>query len=235
MWHGPVKCCSHHQPLLLAGQGPSPSIGDVLLGAQVSFRWYGEGWSSVRRQPERPDHVYCNVCNPFQARSSIMTSQALCDAVLKDTADFYNGVHQGTLPAVSFVKPSALNDGHPASSKFSISRHSSARSAPSCGRTPNSGLPPLCSSRPMKRAAITTSATSNRWISSVTDQIPLIVVSPFSTGGRVTHSYTDRVSILKFIEANWSCRRSRTQPGQPAKSNASDRQSVCSDEYPGDR
>jgi phospholipase C len=49
-----------------------------------------------------------------------MTSQALRDAVLKDTADFYNGVHQGTLPAVSFVKPSALNDGHPASSKFSI-------------------------------------------------------------------------------------------------------------------
>ena len=35
-------------------------------------------------------------------------------------------------------------------------------------------------------------------------QIPLIVVSPFSTGGHVTHSYTDHVSILKFIEANWS-------------------------------
>ena len=35
-------------------------------------------------------------------------------------------------------------------------------------------------------------------------RVPLIVVSPFSTGGRVAHSYTDRVSILKFIEANWS-------------------------------
>ena len=30
-----------------------------------------------------------------------------------------------------------------------------------------------------------------------------IVVSPFSTGGHIIHSYTDHVSILKFIEANW--------------------------------
>jgi phospholipase C len=29
-------------------------------------------------------------------------------------------------------------------------------------------------------------------------------VSPYSTGGHVNHSYTDHVSILKFIEKNWS-------------------------------
>jgi phospholipase C len=32
---------------------------------------------------------------------------------------------------------------------------------------------------------------------------PLIAVSPYSTGGRVVHNYTDHVSILKFIERNW--------------------------------
>jgi len=32
----------------------------------------------------------------------------------------------------------------------------------------------------------------------------MIVVSPYATGGRVLHSYTDHVSILKFIEKNWS-------------------------------
>jgi phospholipase C len=41
----------------------------------------------------------------------------------------------------------------------------------------------------------------------------LIVVSPFSIGGHVSHSYTDHVSILKFIERNWQLkpltRRSR--------------------------
>ena len=28
-------------------------------------------------------------------------------------------------------------------------------------------------------------------------------MSPYSKGGRVVHSYTDHVSILKFIEHNW--------------------------------
>jgi hypothetical protein len=35
------------------------------------------------------------------------------------------------------------------------------------------------------------------------------VVSPYSTGGRVVHSYTDHVSILKFIERNLSGSRGR--------------------------
>jgi phospholipase C len=35
-------------------------------------------------------------------------------------------------------------------------------------------------------------------------RIPLIVVSPYSQGGKVVHSYYDHVSILKFIEKNWS-------------------------------
>ncbi len=34
-------------------------------------------------------------------------------------------------------------------------------------------------------------------------RIPLIVVSPFSRGGHVNHTYTDHASILKFIERNW--------------------------------
>ena len=34
-------------------------------------------------------------------------------------------------------------------------------------------------------------------------RIPLIVVSPYSRGGHVNHSYADHVSILKFIEKNW--------------------------------
>ena len=34
--------------------------------------------------------------------------------------------------------------------------------------------------------------------------MPLIVVSPYSEGGRIIHSYADHVSLLKFIEKNWS-------------------------------
>jgi phospholipase C len=34
-------------------------------------------------------------------------------------------------------------------------------------------------------------------------RIPMIVVSPYSTGGHISHTYTDHVSTLKFIERNW--------------------------------
>jgi phospholipase C len=37
-------------------------------------------------------------------------------------------------------------------------------------------------------------------------RIPLIVVSPFTKGGHVNHTYADHVSILKFIERNWFLR-----------------------------
>ena len=34
-------------------------------------------------------------------------------------------------------------------------------------------------------------------------RIPFLVVSPYSKGGRVVHTYYDHVSVLKFIERNW--------------------------------
>ena len=37
-------------------------------------------------------------------------------------------------------------------------------------------------------------------------RIPFLVISPFSQGGKVSHTYTDHVSILKFIERNWRLR-----------------------------
>jgi len=35
-------------------------------------------------------------------------------------------------------------------------------------------------------------------------RIPLIIVSPFTQGGHVSHSYSDHVSLTKFIERNWN-------------------------------
>ncbi|HEY0341068.1 MAG TPA: alkaline phosphatase family protein, partial [Steroidobacteraceae bacterium] len=32
---------------------------------------------------------------------------------------------------------------------------------------------------------------------------PLIVVSKYTEAGHISHSYSDHVSILKFIERNW--------------------------------
>jgi len=34
-------------------------------------------------------------------------------------------------------------------------------------------------------------------------RIPLIAISNFSRGGHISHSYSDHVSLMKFIERNW--------------------------------
>ena len=66
-------------------------------------------------------------------------------------------------------------------------------------------------------------------------RIPLLVVSPYSHIGPVGHVYYDHVSLLKFIERNWSLptvtKRSRDNlPEPPARR----RESVRSANYAGD-
>jgi phospholipase C len=34
-------------------------------------------------------------------------------------------------------------------------------------------------------------------------RIPMIAVSPFSTGGRISHVYNEHSSFVKFVERNW--------------------------------
>jgi phospholipase C len=34
-------------------------------------------------------------------------------------------------------------------------------------------------------------------------RIPLLILSPFTAGGKINHVYGDHVSLLKFIERNW--------------------------------
>lgn len=49
-----------------------------------------------------------------------------------------------------------------------------------------------------------TRVTSSRSISSAMVLAFLIIVSKYSKGGHVSHEYGDHVSLIKFIEKNWS-------------------------------
>ncbi len=35
-------------------------------------------------------------------------------------------------------------------------------------------------------------------------RMPILILSPYSTGGKIYHNYGDHVSLLKFIERNWA-------------------------------
>jgi phospholipase C len=64
--------------------------------------------------------AYCNICNFESYATKIMGDPAQRAAHIKDATDFFAAVDSDSLPAVSFVKPDGLLDGHPASSKIDL-------------------------------------------------------------------------------------------------------------------
>ena len=183
----------------------TPSIGDDLYANAVSFAWFGEGWNQAAANPSSPNNVYCNICNPFNYQTKFMADQSLREGVNRDTSDFYATLDADMLPAVSFVKPSGVNDGHPASSRPDILEAFVKKVVTQLQKHPDL----------WKTTAvfITVDEGGGYYDSGYIQaldffgdgtRIPLIVVSPYSTGGHVKHSYTDHVSILKFIEKNWN-------------------------------
>jgi phospholipase C len=189
------------------------SIADLLMANGVSWKYYGDQWDSYLTDKYQinfgtvgaKSDQYCNICNPFQYETEIMADASVRTAHLKDTADFYEDLKTGNLPAVSYVKPSGWVDGHPASSKLDLFE----------------GF--------VKKVVNDLKANEELWESTTIfvtvdegggyydagyiqpldffgdgPRIPMIVVSPYTSAGHISHSYTDHVSILKFIERNWN-------------------------------
>lgn len=104
------------------------SIGDEMIAKYVSWKYYGDQWNNYVPDPYQLNYgaigkktdEYCTICNPFQYDTSIMANASVRDAHIQDTTNLYEDIARGTLPAVSFVKPSGLVDGHPASSKLDL-------------------------------------------------------------------------------------------------------------------
>ncbi len=149
--------------------------------------------------------AYCAGCNPFQYSKSIMANPAARQAHLKDTTDLIASIRNNTLPAVSFGKPDGLLDGHPASSKTDLFESYVSHILEALDANP--------ALRAETAVFVTWDEAGGYWDSGYIQPIdyfgdgprmPLLILSAYSTGGRIYHGYGDHVSLLKFIERNWS-------------------------------
>ncbi|HEY0702204.1 MAG TPA: alkaline phosphatase family protein [Candidatus Acidoferrales bacterium] len=190
-----------------------PSIGDTMLKSNVSWKYYGDQWNNYVNDPYQLNYGavganaddYCNICNPFQYDTSIMADATIRTAHIQDTTNLYADIQSGALPAVSFVKPSGLVDGHPASSKLDLFEGFTKKIVDEVMSNPTLAA---------NTAIFITFDEGGGYYDSGYVQpldffgdgtrIPMIVVSAYSKGGTITHNYSDHVSILKFIERNWS-------------------------------
>jgi phospholipase C len=198
-----------------AGIGPftlppttQPHIGDDLSAHGVSWVYFGERWNQYVTDPipasNPTGYLYCNICNPFQYSTSTMTNAANRQHHIRDTDELYDAIADGTLPAVSIVKPDTFNDGHPASSKVDLFESFSEKIVEAVQANPQ-----LWQSTAI---FITVDEGGGYYDSGYVQpvdyfgdgtSIPLLVVSPYTVGGKVSHEYADHVSITKFIERNW--------------------------------
>jgi phospholipase C len=207
---------------------PSPvkTIGDALTEKNISWAYFGGSYNdavilsneAVAANPANPSltmaaltdpaHAlgvtYCQICNPFQYAASIMGDSAQRTAHIKDTADLITDIQQNTLPAVSVGKPDGLLDGHPQSSKIDLFEAYVENILDALEANPQL--------KAETAVFITWDEAGGYWDSGFVQifdyfgdgsRLPLLVLSPYSTGGKVNHSYADHVSLLKFIERNW--------------------------------
>jgi phospholipase C len=189
------------------------SIGDVLNEAGVSWKYYGDQWNSYLGDKLQLQYgtvgaasdQYCNICNPFQYETAMMADAAVRTAHMKDTIDLYDDIQTGNLPAISWVKPSGWVDGHPASSKLDLFEGFAKKI-----------VTMVQANRDLWNSTaifITVDEGGGYYDSGYVQnldffgdgtRIPLLVVSPFTESGHISHSYSDHVSTLKFIERNWN-------------------------------
>jgi phospholipase C len=176
------------------------SIGDVLTAHKIPWKYYGGGFNADGTASPL-NGSYCNICNPFEYESNYPTVVA---DHMRDVTDLFTDIANGTLPAVSYVKPDGTMDGHPASSKWTLFEAFVKN------------IVELAKSHPEQWAETAIFVTVDEgggyydsgFIQPVDffgtgPRIPMIAVSPFSRGGHVSHVYNEHSSFVKFIERNW--------------------------------
>jgi phospholipase C len=189
-------------PPFSIGPQTIPTIGDALSANNIPWRYYGGGFNVAAHDPPE-NELYCAICNGFQYARSIMTTSLRQNLV--DLTQFYTDVANNQLPAISFIKPDVLLDGHPGSS-----------------------TPPLYEAF-VRKIVNSVKANDQLWSDTAIlitfdesgglydsgyiqpidffgdgPRTVLIAVSPIAKRGYVDHTYADHASILKFIEWNWN-------------------------------
>ena len=178
-----------------------PNLATLLNKHDISWKYYGEGWDNGTEAGE--NGTFCNICDPFLYSTQIMTNPVY-RANNQDIENLYSDIQNNTLPAVSIVKPDGYLDGHPASSKLDLFEGFSQKIITMVQANPSV----------WKDTAVMITFDEgggfydSGYVQTIDffgdgTRIPLLVISPYSQGGRVVHTYYDHVSFDKFVEANW--------------------------------
>jgi phospholipase C len=186
----------------------NPTIGDRLTGAGVSWNWYSGGWNdAVKGTPTGIFQYHHQPLNYYANYALVNGVAGPGRSHLKDEIDFMAAAKNGTLPAVSFVKPVGVDNEHPGytdllrGEQHLESLINAIRSGPNWSDT---------------AIVITYDEHGGFWdhVAPPTDpnhsdiwgpgsRVPSIVISPLAKRHFVDHTLYDTTSILATIERRW--------------------------------
>jgi phospholipase C len=178
------------------------TIGDRLSDAPtpISWKWYSGGWNNALAG--KPDSTFQFHHQPFNYYTRWGTDGSANKAAhLQDEANFTSDLQNGTLPAVSFIKPLGANNEHPGYADLIDGQNHVA-----------SLVAAVQQSQYWKDSVIIITydefgghwdhvsppPTVDGW--GPGSRTPAIIISPYSRMGYVDHTQYETVSILKFIE-----------------------------------
>ncbi len=210
---GTAVCGAHH--VGLAGDDAVTTSGDYIPHHEP-FQYY--------KQTSNPHHL-----PPTSTANIGKTDQANHQY---DIADFSAALAAGNLPAVSYLKAAAYQDGHAAYSTpldeqtFLVNTINSIMQSPFWNSTAiviayddsdgwyDHVMGPIVNQSAttddnLNGPGLCGSGTASTYQSrcGYGPRQPLLVISPFAKVNYVDHAVTDQASILRFIEDNWSLGR----------------------------
>ncbi len=253
----PVDDCPETSASLVMLTGRN--VGDLLNNQGITWGWFTGGFAPTSRKPDgtancnaqhtsvggqtskdyafsflEPFQFYPSTANPHHLPASSVSMIGHTDDANHqyDLSDFWAAAGAGNLPAVSFLKAPAYQDGHPG---FSDTQDEQTFLVNTINRLQN--LPEWES-----MAVVITYDDSDGWYdhamppivnqsNTIADaltgpggcgigapgayqgrcgygpRLPLLVISRWAKVNFVDHQITDQTSILRFIEDNWDLGR----------------------------
>jgi phospholipase C len=237
-----------------------PNVGDLLNQQGISWGWFQGGFAASSRNADgsavcASQHTqfdgtasvadYISNHNPFEFYQSTSNQHHLSATAVNmigqkdqanhqyDISDFYKALNAGNLPAVSFLKAAAYQDGHAMYSNpldeqtFLVNTINALETSPFWQSTAviiayddsdgwyDHVMPPIVNGSSSPADALSGAGACGNNVDPTApmgrcgygQRLPLLVISPYAKVNYVDHSLTDQTSILQFIEDNWNLGR----------------------------
>jgi phospholipase C len=207
----------------------TPTIGNRMDDAGVSWKWYSGGWNDavaghadpLFQYHHQPFGYYAKYAplNPDGTPNPATTGPA---ARLQDEQNFLTDLASGSLPAVTFIKPLGPDNEHPG---YASLLQGQQHVADLVSAIQNSSV------WNQTIIIITYDENGGRWDHvapplmadgwGLGTRVPTLIVSPFTRGGIIDGNPYETISILKLIERRFSLTPVSARDANPAVSDLS--------------